>query len=765
MIRACLLLLAGGYAAQLSRLLPDSDLCSLLFVASIVLLCLRRLRAAGWMLLGLALFLQAGSAIVADRLLPDYAGDSLLTRVRILDFPRHTPQSVVLLVAPLADRRLPPRSRISWFQPSEVPAIGEIWQFEIRLKRPRSYSNPGVFDGEAWLFREKIHATGYVVEGKRNRKLGNGTPGFLNSLRAQFVARASAATASADIAAVVVAIGVGARHLISREQWSDYARSGTSHLMAISGLHVGLAASFAYLLARLLLGLLRVPGNLHAVAVACGVVLAAAYTAVSGLGIPAQRAALMLLVGALALLRRRHVQPVSVLAFAAMVVFVRDPVAAMAPGFSLSFSAVLLLIWLARREAGRPRSRRLAARLAEGLRQLLVVQVFLFFGLMPLCAVLFQRVAWLATPVNLVAVPLFSAITVPFTLIALCVGEWLEFPGDAALRVAMTSIEWLHTLIRLLTHLPLADLTLAAISGWAWPLAVLPCAWALLPKGWPGRWIAPLALAALILHAPRPPAYGCLDAHVLDVGQGLSVVVETNRGTLVFDTGARFPSGGSVAEQVVVPFLAAKRIRRIDWLVVSHDDIDHSGGVQTLLDYANVDALLAGERLRGIRREVLPCRAGQHWVVDGVRFRMLHPTGAGLQDGNDASCVLLVSTGAHALLLTGDIEVEAERAILTREVLGTMDALVVPHHGSLTSSSVPFVETTSPRLAIVSAGFANRWGFPKARVVERWRAAGAEVLNTATSGAVSLRLCASGGVQGLRLDRDERRRFWREGAR
>ncbi|MGI9248026.1 MAG: ComEC/Rec2 family competence protein, partial [Woeseiaceae bacterium] len=235
----------------------------------------------------------------------------------------------------------------------------------------------------------------------------------------------------------------------------------------------------------------------------------------------------------------------------------------------------------------------------------------------------------------------------------------------------------------------------------------------------------------------------------------------TRRSTLVFDTGVSFRGGGSVAEQVVVPFLKSKGLKRVNWLIVSHADSDHSGGVRPLHEYAEVGAMLVGESLREGDLASAACTAGQYWEADGVSFRILHPDPATLHDGNDSSCVLLVEVGGHGLLLTGDIEAGAERALIRRNELAVVDVVVVPHHGSLTSSSAPFVDAVSPMIAIVSAGHANRWGFPKERVVARWRSVGAEVLDTATSGAVSFRMCAQGGIRSLREDRYERRRFWR----
>ena len=762
MIRACLLMLAGGFAAQHSRVPLSSDLCKLILVASILMLANRRARFPGCALLGFALFFSAAQGIVDGRLDATFAGDSLLTQVRIVDFPKTTARSVVMLVAPIDDARLPARSRVSWYEPAVAPSIGDLWELELRLKRPRGASNPGVFDVEAWMFRNRIQATGYVVPGKRNRLLEKGTESAVDGFRRQFVSRAAKAASSPEVSAVLAAVGVGARHQISREQWHRYAISGTSHLMAISGLHIGLAATAAFLFARAIAIVLRPRGNAHIVAIGVGVLAATAYAGASGFGVPAERASLMLAVAAIAIVRRRKADPLAVVAVAALVVFILDPVATMAPGFSLSFSAVLLLLWLARFKKCTVGAASFTARAGHMLQRLAGMQASLFFGLMPLTVLLFDRIAFLATPVNLIAIPLFSLMTVPFTLAGLMLGDFFGRVGHVALRIAAASIQWLEALIALVVGLPFADITVASLRNFGLLVAILPVLFVVLPRGWPGRHVAVLAVGALLLHRPEPPDNGCVDLHVLDVGQGLAAVLQTHGSTLVFDTGASYRGGGSVAEQIVVPFLKSRGIRRIDWLVVSHADIDHSGGVRAIYDYADVRELLVGEPLRDTGLTSSPCLAGQNWSTDDVQFRLLHPDANTPRGGNDSSCVLLIEAGQGALLLTGDIEADAEREIVESGQWNSIEVIVVPHHGSLTSSSAPFVNAVMPQVAVVSAGYGNRWGFPKAPVVARWQAVGATVLNTATSGAVSLRLCADSGIGPLRMDRRERRRFWRD---
>lgn len=759
MTRACLLVIAGGFAAQHSRVLLTWDLCITGLVASLLMLAHARTRSPGFFVLGYCLFLQAGLAIIDARLEEKYAGDSLLAQVRIVDFPETRGDSLMLLVSPVDDRRLPPLSRVSWFEPPVSPGIGETWELELRLKRPRGSSNPGLFDYEAWLFRQRIHATGYIVPGKRNRLVSAVDVSMIEDIRRRFVDASWAAANSRDAAAVLAAIGVGARHRVSRQQWDRYAVSGTSHLVAISGLHIGLAASTVFLLTSTILGALRLVRNSYVAALLCSLLAAAAYAAVSGFGVPAQRACAMLFVLVVAIARRRQVGPVQVLAAAALLIFVVDPVATMTPGFHLSFAAVVLLLWLARRRQATREG--LPGRALMSVRQLVIMQLHLLFGLMPLTVLIFQRIAFLSMPANLVAVPVFSLVIVPLTLAALALGTVSERASHALLGVAAASIVQVDSLVSAMQRLPFADLRIPALEGSAWPVVLLPALFVLLPRGWPGRGIALLAVAALVIYEPKPSPRACADLHVLDVGQGLAVVARTQNRTLLFDTGMAYQSGGSVAERVVLPFLESRGVSRIDWLIISHADIDHSGGFETLVAGIDTDRVLAGEPLPGAEA----CRAGLEWIVDGVRFRVLHPRPDAELSGNDASCVLLVSAGAHSVLLTGDIEADAERAIIERGLPGAVDVVVVPHHGSLTSSSTPFVRATSPRVAVVSAGYDNRWGFPADVIVERWTSVDADVINTATAGAVSLRLCAREGVTALRKDRETRRRFWREGAR
>jgi competence protein ComEC len=738
-------------AQHITAILP-SDVIVATLVASIFALRWRRLRAPAWFVTGAALFLFAGTLVIDARLDPLYAGDSMLAEMRVADFPKLTDGNVMLLLETVGDSRIPPRVRASWYQAPVVPMLGEVWQLELRLKRPRGGANPGVFDYETWLFREKVHATGYVVQGKRNRLLRSGTASRVDEFRQRFTSRAIAAADSKTAAGVLVAVGTGARHLVTREQWDRFAASGTSHLMAISGLHVGLAAMLAFALGFALAGLLPWRSNALVFGLLAGVALAAAYAMVSGLGVPARRAVIMLAAAALIVVRRRQLNAAGVIALAAVLVYVSDPVTSLAPGFHLSFGAVVLLVWLARRKdaAGR------GPVIAGAMRRLFVLQVFLLLGLLPLTALLFQRFTPVATPVNLLAVPLFSFVTAPLTLAGLALGDVCEKVALVLLRLAALSIDALEAMIAAAVRLPLAHFHLADFSGAAVLLLCLPLLWVLLPPGWPGRWLAVLSIASIVLWKPPPPPAACFDSWVLDVGQGLAVAIQTREETFLYDTGMAWRKGGSAAEQTITPFLRSRGVRRIDRLIVSHADLDHSGGLAVLAREFDVGHVIVGEM--GVSDDALQCAVGQNWWSGAIRFEVLHP--ANMQEGNDASCVLRVSAGPYALLLTGDIEAAAERALLRRRATLGAEVVLVPHHGSLTSSSVPFVDSVHAEVAIVSAAYANRWGFPKQAVVARWQASGAVILDTGTAGAVYLRICAAVGITELRRERQARRRFW-----
>ena len=752
MTKLCVLLITGGLAAQHNTLPVQSDLVSLILLASFCALFHRRARPAAMAALGFATFHMAGQDVIDRRVEARFEGDSMLTVVRVADFPTKNGDSIGLTIEPLDDPRLPQRSRVSWFEAPVVPKIGEIWELEVRLRRPRGGLNPGVFDVETWLFREKFHATGYVVNGKRNRLLWSGTESSMDALRARFETRTRAATDSRDAAAVLMAVGTGSRHQVSRAQWDRFAISGTSHLMAISGLHVGLAGMVAFGIAWGIAGLLPLRGGHLLPALGTSLLAAVAYTGISGFGVPAQRAALMLAVAALAVVRRRQPAALETVAAAATVIFLVDPLAAMSPGFCLSFAAVAVLLWLARRRQLN------TSGIGKAPARLLELQVFLMFGLMPLTALFFQRFAIVATPVNMVAVPAFSVVVVPLTLAGLVVGEMCERAAMPLLRLAADAIDAVDVAIRWFSELSFADLTLARFEGVAVILLLLPLAWVLLPRGWPGRGLACVGVVATVLWRPAAPPADCFDTWVLDVGQGLAVVIETHDHVLLYDTGMAWRSGGSVAEQVIEPFLAARGIGRIDGLLVSHDDLDHSGGAARLWHTMKPRFLLAGEPLRHASNH--PCEAGATWWSGAVRFLILHPEKGQRGEGNDASCVVRVSIGPYSVLLTGDIEAPAERRVLRRGLPVGAEVVLVPHHGSVTSSSVPFVDAVSPVLAVVSAAHANRWGFPRDSVVNRWEAVGARVLNTAQHGAVRVRLCAEHGIAATTLERERRRRFW-----
>lgn len=761
MIKSCLSLLAGAYALHFTSFTGGYGLLPVAILGAAIAFFAGGRGAAAWFMAGLALFAVHALQVVAQRLEPRFEGDSMLTQLQVVDFPRHRGEMTSFAARPVDDPRIPPRVRVSWYRAADTPAIGDVWQLEVRLRRPRGTSNPGVFDYEAWLFRERIGATGYVVDGPRNRLLRAAAGSLTGRLRHRIVERLESTLDDTDAVAVLAAISVGARHGITAEQWQQYSRSGTSHLMAISGLHVGLVATSAWFLAAAACAVLRLRGNHVKAAWLVALIVAAGYACLSGFAVPARRATLMLSLFVLAVLRTREPRPFAILATVCALVVALDPLATLAPGFQLSFTAVLLLLWFARRRASVTGCSRVGRIAYRGL-QFAAVQVFLLLGLLPLTVTNFGRVSFVAPLVNFVAVPLFSVVTVPLALTGTAFAGPFAVVGDAALRSSAASIELLLWLVELAVAVPFGAVTTASLDVAGGFCLALVTAWVLLPRGWPGRHVALLASLALVSQKVDGPPDACVDVRMLDVGQGLAVVVRTRQRTMLYDTAAAFPGGSDMATRVVLPYLAAQGIRRIDRLVVSHSDIDHAGGVTPLLAGIEVAQLLAGEPELLTAGRAVGCRRGQSWSWDGVAFRVLHPAADTRRAGNDASCVILVAAGDARLLLTGDIESGVEQTLLSSGLPGNVDAVFVPHHGSDTSSSIGLTSALAADVALVSAGYRNRWGLPRPDVVGRWQAAGAAILVTAQEGAVGLRLCDKAGIVQISRNRLQRRRVWHE---
>lgn len=761
MLRYSLSALAGAWSLQLSTRLPPDRLLPFAAAAAALLLWPRRLRGAGCFLAGACLVWFAADRVIDGRLPPALEGQTLSITGRVLDFTDARANPLRFLLAVDAPG-LPSRLRVSWYDAPAVPRIGETWALELRLWRPRGFSNPLHFDYEHWLFRQHIGATGYVVNGGGNARL-DAPVDVVSALRKRLADRMLALLGHNSASAVLLAITVGATHEISREEWDRYAVTGTSHLMAISGMNIAMAAGGACLLAWVLLAPLCRRASVRDLAGLVAVAAAVAYAEISGFAIPVRRAMLMALLVFGAALLKRQLRAAHLFGVTCLAIIATDPLSVHAPGFKLSFAAVAILLWAARQwhlasaAAGTALPRRLAC---AGI-DLTALQFTLLLGLLPLTVMLFGRISWPAPLVNMLVLPLFNLVTVPAALLGLLFDGPLRPVGDGLLLIAWHSVRAMLWIVDAVAAWPRAHTPVAFLPPSMWPVACLPALWAVAPPGFPGRKLAWIAAAAVVLYRPAPPPAGCVEVTALDVGQGLSVVLRTFRRTLVYDTGPSFRSGSDTGALVVAPYLEAAGVRRIDLLVVSHADADHAGGAGSVLEALAVGEIYAGERLP-ISRVHRRCRTGEVWVWDGVRFVFLHPPPGSFASGNDASCVLEIAVGEHRVLLTGDIEGPAERRLLQSDALRPTDLVVIPHHGSATSSGPELVRRLHPQAAVVSAGYDNRWGFPKDEVVARWRAAGARVLNTATSGAIEYRVCPDTGVVLQYRHRLDAREYWHE---
>jgi len=664
---------------------------------------------------------------------------------------------------------MPRRLLVSWYDPPRAPRIGERWQLKVRVRPPRGLSNAAGFDFERWSFHNRIGGTGYVRRSPLNRRL-EALPWRCPEARwrGRVVDAVAAALAGHAATPYILGLVAGARHALSPGQWAVLRNTGTAHLMAISGLHVGLVAALFLWFGRQFGRLLVVAGG-RCAPPALGrwlaVGAAAGYAGLAGFSVSTLRALLMIGIGALFSARRRVYSPADVLAAAVLAVLAVDPPAVLSSGFWLSFGAVAwlflpLLGWSAPR----------VARSAPGRRwrvvgALLRAQWLLWVGLAPWVMAWFGQLPLLSPLANLLAVPVFSFVVVPGALSGAALLAFMPQAGQLVLQAVAAVVTWLLGVLGRLGAMPLAVWPATAIGGGAQLLATAACLALLWPRPVPFRGLAVLLWLPLLSGGGTPPAAGQFRVIVTDVGQGLAVVVQTSAGTLVYDSGPAF-NGRDAGTTVVNPVLRYRGIRRLDALMVSHRDNDHSGGAASILEAHPEARLLAARRLGVPAADFSPCLRGLSWTWGGVDFTVLHPppgsapVSARDWSDNAGSCVLLVSSPFGSVLLPGDIPRRIEDRLVHGGLIGPVDLVLAAHHGSATSSGMALVRAAQPRYVVFSAGHGNRWGFPRSTVRQRWQAAGSCTLSTAEFGEMVFETGPAGRLALVSAQRLEGRRIW-----
>ena len=725
------------------RFLPSLPPGWLLLVAACAGLSLlfTRVYPLGFFLLGLAWACNSAQSALDDRLAPELDGRTLWLEGRVVGLPEVSDGVVRFLLEETHSRRaeLPKRLRVAWYGGPRVQG-GERWRLAVNLKRPHGLVNPQSFDYEAWLLAQRIGATGTIKAGERLAP-ASGLGSWRDGLRQHLLA-VPAFQREGAIAALVLGDGSG----LSTGDWRLLQHTGTVHLMVISGQHIALLAGFLYGLVALLARVGAWPRRWPWLPCACALALSGAlvYGMLAGFEVPVRRACVMVALVLLWRLRFRHLGAWWPLLLALLVVLLLEPLASLQPGFWLSFSAVAVLVLVFGGRLG----------VWGWWRGLTRAQWTMAIGLLPMMLLLGLPVSSSGPLANLVAVPWVGLVVVPLALLGTLllpvpvVGEGLLWLAGGALYLLFELLgviaEWLPA------WLP-SDLPL-----WAWLLAAAGALLLLLPAGVPLR----LPGLALLLPALLLPTQhlddGRADVWVLDVGQGLAVLVRTREYALLYDAGPRF-GDFDTGERIVLPSLRALNVRHLDLMLLSHADNDHAGGALAIKAGMPVMRVISGEPQRLAEAlGVEACESGQSWQWNEVTFRLWRWQRA--SSGNQQSCVLQIEAAGERLLLTGDIDVQAERALMQADFPLASHWLLAPHHGSRTSSSQAFIDAVAARHVLITRSRHNAFGHPHPQVLARYQAAGVEVHDTALDGALHLSLGEHAAPHGLRREP----RFWRE---
>lgn len=608
------------------------------------------------------------------------------------------------------------RYLVTWYRPPQDIQAGDRWRLMLRLRRLQGLANKSAFDLERWAMAQGIHGRASVVEGHKTSHYVS-----LNRLRGNLLKSLQYGLPESQGRELLLALMTGDRSRFESRSWDALKYSGTSHLVAISGMHISLVFAFGLLLARLVtrplwLRISNIPAQKWELSLAW--ISAFMYSMLAGMPLSTQRALMMLTLWCLARWLNRPAGVRSWLSLAVLLMVLHDPFVLIDTGFWLSVLAVMILGLMLERKK------------QHFLLALWASQWRISVMMMPVNAVLAAKLVWLSLPVNLLALPLVSFLVLPIGLLALLL---FSFQPQFAIEIMTALALFLERCIGILSYLveymPQIDMP-------GYMSSILPALLFLLPLAFlPGNSLR-LPLVALVIGGFMiEKEHHGFGVEVLDIGQGLAVIIRVNSKTLLYDTGPKSFSAHDLAGQVISPLARANGIERFDALIVSHGDSDHAGGVATILREFNVSRVYSS--YPHLVNHVIPCEKGQQWQWGDVEFEILYPAKGSPYLGNNSSCVLRVRSPNGSVLLPGDISTVVETRLQKENGLALRsDLLISPHHGSATSSSMAFIDAVHPAEVIHAAAFNNRFGFPVEEVSERYRHAGIRQWITGRDGAV-----------------------------
>lgn len=622
---------------------------------------------------------------------------------------------------------------IAWYSHSEQLQIGQRWKLTVKLKPPIGMHNPGGFDYVQFLQSEGITATGSVDKRGDNQLISINHHFSLMQIREKIHDDIRKAVPDPTLSAFISALCVGLRDGLTESDWQVFQKTGTNHLVAIAGLHIGFVVAMIYFLARKCWCcfptlILKMPATPAAELIS--LIVALGYSALSGFAVPAQRAAIMLFCFLISNIMCRQLTLWRRWCIAFSMIMIINPYDLVDASFWLSFTSIAMLIWVMQGRLS----------VSKGVKSWAKMQGTILIGLLPLMFLFFQQASLIAFFTNMIAIPWVGFIMLPIVLMG-CIFDLVHitFISQQLFYLSGKLLLPLWKFLSWSAHFSFASWHHAMANLFILMLCVIGALFLLSPRKMPAKWVGCFGLLPLFFYVPPHPKQNDFWLTVIDVGQGLSVLIQTAHHVMLYDAGSHMLGGFDVGESVVAPYLRLRGITTIDRVEISHGDNDHSGGAAAIVNDFKVKSFFTSAPILISQFDGQYCDAGQDWQWDGVQFATLSPKQNIPYEDNNSSCVIKISTANKQVLLTGDIQKETEDNLVQaygNQLRSTI--LVVPHHGSRTSSSDEFLQAVMPRFAIISSGKYNRYHLPVQSVVDRYHARHIVVYNTADSGAVMM---------------------------